>query len=64
MLNLDVWLNQQLREQLWKGRAVVSAYLSADHPSHGRYGLHGRHAPRRGGLAASRRKTLVGRLPN
>jgi hypothetical protein len=28
MLNLDVWLNQQLREQLWKGPAAVSAYLS------------------------------------
>jgi hypothetical protein len=28
MPNLDVWLHQQLREQLWKGPAVVSAYLS------------------------------------
>lgn len=28
MLNLDVWLHQQLREQLWKGPAAVSAYLS------------------------------------
>jgi hypothetical protein len=28
MLNLDVWLHQQLREQLWKGSAAVSAYLS------------------------------------
>ena len=28
MLNLDVWLHQQLREQLWKGPAAMSAYLS------------------------------------
>jgi hypothetical protein len=28
MLNPDVWLHQQLREQLWKGPAAVSAYLS------------------------------------
>jgi hypothetical protein len=28
MLNLDVWLHQQLREQTWKGPAAVSAYLS------------------------------------
>jgi hypothetical protein len=28
MINLDVWLHQQLREQLWKGPAAVSAYLS------------------------------------
>jgi hypothetical protein len=28
MLNLDVWLHQQLREQIWKGPAAVSAYLS------------------------------------
>jgi hypothetical protein len=28
MLNLDVWLHQQLREQLWKGPAAVSACLS------------------------------------
>ncbi|HEX6565590.1 MAG TPA: hypothetical protein VF020_14970 [Chthoniobacterales bacterium] len=28
MLNSEVWLHQQLREQLWKGPAAVSAYLS------------------------------------
>jgi hypothetical protein len=28
MPSLDVWLHQQLREQLWKGPAAVSAYLS------------------------------------
>ena len=28
MLNLDVWLHQKLREQIWKGPAAVSAYLS------------------------------------
>jgi hypothetical protein len=28
MLNLDVWLHQQLREQLWRRLATVSAYLS------------------------------------
>jgi hypothetical protein len=28
MLNPDLWLRQQLREQLWKGPAAVSAYLS------------------------------------
>ena len=28
MLSLDLWLHQQLREQLWKGPAAVSAYLS------------------------------------
>jgi hypothetical protein len=28
MLNSEVWLHQQLREQLWKGLAAVSAYLS------------------------------------
>jgi hypothetical protein len=28
MLNSEVWLHQQLREQLWRGLAAVSAYLS------------------------------------
>lgn len=28
MMKSEVWLHQQLREQLWKGPAAVSAYLS------------------------------------
>jgi hypothetical protein len=28
MLSLEVWRHQQLREQLWKGPAALSAYLT------------------------------------